>query len=164
MNQMAPRTGTVAAEITLARMFWSRVERSGSEPAEMVKNRAGWQVLKWSEVGQAVRELAIALLALGVRAEDRVAILSRNRAAWVHADFAIFSAGAITVPIYSTYTPEQVAYIVNDSEARILIVEDPVQLAKALEARGRMSGLSRLVVMHGYEGQDATVLSWEDLG
>ena len=163
VNQIASRTGTEAAETTLARMLWSRVERSGSEPSEMVKGGAGWQVLKWSEVGQAVRELALALLALGVRAVDRVAILSRNRAEWVHADFAILSAGGITVPIYPTYTPEQVAYIVNDSEARILIVEDPGQLAKALEVRGQMSGLSRLVVMHGYEGQDATVLSWDDL-
>lgn len=163
MIQAAPSIGVEAAEATLARMLWSRVERSGGRPAQMIKRGAGWQVLTWSEVGQAVRELAIAFLALGLRAEDRVAILSRSRAEWVQADFAILSAGGITVPIYPTYTPEQIAYIVNDSEARILLVEDPGQLAKALEVRGPMCGLSRIVVMQGYEGQDVTVLSWEDL-
>ncbi|HEX4995727.1 MAG TPA: AMP-binding protein, partial [Methylomirabilota bacterium] len=128
---------------TLARMFWRRVERSGDRPAQMVKRGGGWETLDWSRVGTQVREVALGLLALGLRAGDAVAILSRSRAEWVQADFAIFSAGGVTVPIYPSYTAEQVAYIVNDAEARVLIVEDDAQLAKVLEVRGRLAGLGR---------------------
>jgi long-chain acyl-CoA synthetase len=151
------------AEDTLARMFWSRVERSGDRPAQMVKRGGRRETLDWSQVGTQVRELALGLLALGLRAGESVAILSRSRAEWVQADFAILSVGGITVPIYPTYTAEQVAYIVNDAEARLLVVEDASQLAKVLEMRGRMAGLGRIVVIEGHEGQDPTRLGWEAL-
>jgi len=151
------------AEDTLARMFWRRVERSGDRPAQMVKRGGRWEALDWSRVGAQVRELALGLLAVGLRAGEAVALLSRSRAEWVQADFAIFSVGGVTVPIYPTYTAEQVAYIVNDSEARLLVVEDAAQLAKVLEVRGRMAGLGRVVVIEGYEGQDPTRLGWEAL-
>jgi long-chain acyl-CoA synthetase len=151
------------AEDTLARMFWSRVERSGDRPAQMVKRGGRWETLDWSQVGTQVRELALGLLALGLRPGEAVALLSRSRAEWVQVDFAILSVGGITVPIYPTYTAEQVAYIVNDAEARLLVVEDASQLAKVLEVRGRMAGLGRIVVIEGHEGQDPTRLGWEAL-
>jgi long-chain acyl-CoA synthetase len=151
------------AEGTLARMFWSRVERSGGEPAQMVKRGGRWETLDWSRVGAAVRELALGLLALGLRPGEAVAVLSRSRAEWVQADFAIFSAGGVTVPIYPSVTAEQVAYVVNDAEARLLLVEDAEQLAKVLQVRGRMAGLARIVVMEGDEDQDPTRLGWEAL-
>ena len=148
---------------TLARMLWRRVDRSGGRPAQMVKQGARWETLDWSQVGTQVRELALGLLALGLRVGEAVAILSRSRVEWVQADFAIFSVGGITVPIYPSYTAEQIAYIINDSEARLLVVEDASQLANVLEVRGRMAGLGRIVVIAGYEGQDPTRLSWEAL-
>ena len=123
---------------TLARMFWRRVERSGDHPAQMVKRGRRWETLDWSRVGTRVRELALGLLALGLRAGEAVAILSQSRAEWVQADFAVFSVGGITVPIYPSYTAEQVAYIVNDSEARLLIVEDRAQLGDGLHGIARV--------------------------
>jgi len=110
-----------------------------------------------------VRELALGLLALGRKKGEAVALLSQSRAEWMQADFAILSTGGVTVPIYPTYIPEQIAYIVNDSEARTLIVEDPAQLAKALEVRGKMEGLEQIVVIQGYEGRESAVLTWEEL-
>ena len=152
------------AAATLAQMFWSRVEQSADRPAQMAKRAGRWETLAWSEVGARVRELALGLLALGLRAGEAVAILSRSRAEWVQVDFAIFSVGGITVPIYPTSTAEQVAYIVNDSEARLLVVEDTIQLAKVLVGvRTRLAGLGRIVVIEGYDGQNATLLSWEAL-
>jgi long-chain acyl-CoA synthetase len=144
-------------------MFWSRVEQSGAAAAHLVKHGERWETLTWSEVGARVRDLALGLLALGLRAGEAVALLSRSRAEWVQLDFAIFSVGGITVPIYPSYTAEQVAHIVNDSDSRLLIVEDPAQLAKVLEARGRMRGLARIVVIEGYHGQDPTLLGWDGL-
>jgi long-chain acyl-CoA synthetase len=129
----------------------------------MGKRARRWETLAWSQVGTRVRELALGLLALGLRAGEAVAILSRSRAEWVQVDFAIFSVGGITVPIYPSYTAEQLAYIVNDSGARLLVVEDAAQLAKVLEVRGRTAGLARIVVIEGHDRQDPTLLGWEAL-
>ncbi len=151
------------AETTLAQMFWNRVEADGPCPAQLVKRAGDWQRLTWTDVGTSVRHAALGLLALGVRSGEPVALLSRSRAEWVHADFAIISTGGVTVPIYPTYTPEHVAYIVNDSGARTLIAEDASQLAKALEVRAKMPALERIVVIEGDDTHELPVLSWESM-
>lgn len=150
---------------TLARLFWDRVERSADGPAQSFKRGAAWTTLTWREVGSVVREVALGLIALGRQKGERVALLSASRPEWVQADFAIFSAGCVTVPIYPSYPPDLIAYVVNDSEAKTLIVEDPSQLAKALEARGKMPGLEQIVVIAGYEAPQPpkSVLTWETL-
>jgi long-chain acyl-CoA synthetase len=150
---------------TLARAFWSRVERSADRPAQQFKRGGGWQTLTWRDVGDVVRELALGLIALGRERGDAVALLATSRAEWVQADFAIFSAGCVTIPIYPSYPPDLIAYIVNDSGARTLLVEDPVQLAKALEVRAKMSGLEQIVVIQGYERPERpeAIYPWEAL-
>ena len=148
---------------TLARVFWNRVEKSADAPAHQFKTGGSWQILSWRRVGEIVREAALGLLVVGRQKGDAVALLSASRPEWVQADFAIFSAGCTTIPVYPSYTSEHLAYIVNDSGARTLIVEDPAQLAKALEARAEMDHLEQIVVIQGYEGQDPSVLTWEGL-
>ena len=151
------------AEDTLPRIFWSRIETGGDSAAQQFKRAGGWQTLSWHQMGGIVREVALGLLALGRAKGEAVGLLSTSRAEWVQADFAIFSAGCVTIPVYPSYTPEQLAYIINDSGARTLIVEDPAQLAKALEARGKMESLEQMVVLQGYEGRESSVLTWEEL-
>jgi long-chain acyl-CoA synthetase len=154
----------MAAE-TLARMFWSRVEESGTARAQQFKREGAWRTLTWHEVGEIVRELALGLIAVGREKGDAVALLSASRAEWVQADFAIFSAGGISVPIYPSYPPDLIAYVVNDSGAKTLIVEDPAQLAKALEARDSMKGLEQIIVIAGYEAPEPPqmVMTWDAL-
>ncbi len=153
------------AEDTLAKMFWSRVERSGDRPAQQFKRAGVWQTLTWREVGDSVRELALGLIALGRSKGESIALLSASRAEWVQADFAIFSAGCITVPVYPSYPPDLVAYVINDSGARTVFVEDAGQLAKVLEAREHMPQLEQIVVMSGYEAPQPpkSVMTWETL-
>ncbi|MEK7715187.1 MAG: AMP-binding protein, partial [candidate division NC10 bacterium] len=122
-----------------------------------------WRELAGSQVGDTGRELALGLLALGRRPGEAIALLSQSRAEWVQADFAILSTGGLTVPIYPSYTPGQIASIVNDSEARTLIVEDAAQLAKALEVRDRMPGLAEIVVIDSAEAHAPPVLTWAGL-
>src|SRR5437667_6598178 len=150
---------------TLARMFWDRVDRSGERPAQQFKQSADWKTVTWREVGDVVREVALGLLAFGRGKGDAVALLSASRAEWVQSDFAIFSAGCVTVPVYPTYPPDLIAYVVNDSGARTIIVEDPVQLAKVLEARDRMPALEQIVVITGYDAAQPPkmVMTWETL-
>src|SRR5438034_240781 len=150
---------------TLGTMFWSRVNKSAERPAQMFKREGAWTTLTWREVGEIVRELALGLAALGRQPGDAVALLSASRAEWVQADFAIFSAGCVTVPVYPTYPPDLIAYVVNDSGARTIIVEDAAQLAKVLETREKMPGLQQIVVMSGYEATQPPkmVMTWQML-
>jgi len=153
------------AENTLAKLFWSRVEKSADKPAHMFKQGGTWKTLTWREVGEIVREIALGLIALGRGKGDTVALLSTSRAEWVQADFAIFSAGCVTVPVYPSYPPDLIAYIVNDSGARTIFVEDAGQLAKVLEARDKMPGLEHIVVMAGYDAPQPpkAVMTWQTL-
>jgi len=153
------------AEKTLATMFWDRVEQSADRPAQQLKRGGTWETLTWRQVGEAARELATALIVLGRKRGDAVGILSASRAEWVQADFAIFSAGCVTIPIYPTYPADLIQYIVNDAEVKTLIVEDPTQLAKVLEVRGKMDRLEQVVVVQGYEGKEPApfIFTWEAL-
>jgi long-chain acyl-CoA synthetase len=81
---------------------------------------------------ETVEALTIALLNIGIDTFAKVCILSHTRKEWHFCDLAIMSARAITVPIYPTYTKEEVDYILNHSEAQVLIVENQQQLDKIL--------------------------------
>ncbi len=152
------------ANVTLASMFWNRVERDGGRPAQQSKEAGVWKTRSWREVGEIVRELATGLLALGRKKEDAVAILSASRAEWVQADFAVFSAGCRTIPIYPSYPPDLIQYIVNDAGVKTLFVEDAAQLAKVLEVQGKMDGLEQIVVIHGYQGEPSShIMTWDGL-
>ena len=74
------------SDTTLARIFWDRVEKSGSRPAQQFKQGGAWRTLTWREVGEAVREIAAGLVALGRRPGDAVGILSTSRAESVQAE------------------------------------------------------------------------------
>jgi long-chain acyl-CoA synthetase len=137
------------AEDTLARMFWERVERYGERPAQRVKRDGRWVDISWRALGDEVRELGLGLVALGRGSGSAVALCSQSRAEWVRADFAIFSAGATTIPIYPSYPAEEIAYIVNDSGARTLFVEDAGQLAKALDAANDIPAVDSIVLIQG---------------
>jgi long-chain acyl-CoA synthetase len=151
------------ADDTLARMFWARVERGGAAPAQRFKRGGTWQTLSWRELGQITREVALGLLALGRQRGEAVGVLASSRAEWVQADFAIFSTGCRTIPIYPSYPPDLIQYIVNDAGIKTLIIEDPAQLAKVVEVRGQMDGLDQVIVMEGYQGKEPWVMTWEAL-
>lgn len=151
------------ADDTLARMFWSRVERGGSAPAQKFKRGGTWQTLSWRELGEITREVALGLLAVGRQRGEAVGVLASSRPEWVQSDFAIFSTGCRTIPIYPSYPPDLIQYIVNDAGIKTLIVEDPAQLAKVAEVRGKMDGLEQVVVMEGYQGKEPSVMTWEAL-
>jgi long-chain acyl-CoA synthetase len=152
------------AHDTLASMFWNRVERDGDRAAQRYKANGTWHTRSWRQVGEVVRELATGLLVLGRRKEDAIGILSASRAEWVQADFAVFSAGCRTIPIYPTYPPDLIQYIVNDAGVKTLFVEDAAQLAKVLEVQGKMDGLEQIVVIQGYQGEPSPrIMTWDAL-
>jgi long-chain acyl-CoA synthetase len=92
-------------------------------PAAKFKTAGGWQVLDWAEVAQRVARVAEGLIKLGVQPGDRVAIFAPTRVEWVIADLGILSAGAICVPIYSSFTADELGYILRDSGAVACFVD-----------------------------------------
>jgi long-chain acyl-CoA synthetase len=106
----------------------------------------GWVPISSSELYRNVVGLARTLESWGIRKGDRVAILSENRPEWTTTDFAILSLGAITVPIYSTQTAEQTAFILNDCGARVIAVSTQTQLEKVLAVR-QQTPVERILVM-----------------
>ena len=103
-------------------------ERAWFEPNRIIMSRPvgeGWAQVTAREVETEVREVAKGLIAAGIQFGDRVGLMSRTRYEWTILDFAIWYAGAITVPIYETSSAEQIDWILNDSGAVGLIVETP---------------------------------------
>ncbi|MGQ0534854.1 MAG: AMP-dependent synthetase/ligase [Methanobacteriota archaeon] len=101
--------------------------------------------VSWGEVAKMVRAGARALVGMGIAKGDRVAIVSRTRYEWSIADLSILAAGGVSVPIYPTLLPSQVAYILNDSGSRVAFVEDPEQADKLKAAWKEIKGLDAVV-------------------
>jgi long-chain acyl-CoA synthetase len=124
-----------------------------------------WQPVTWGAYAEAVRLVAHGVMALGLEPGERVGLVGENRPEWLYSDLGIQSAGGWTTGIYTTSSPEQVAYILDHAECRFFIVEGEEQLDKALEIRGRLPALERIIVMDP-EGlrtfHDPKVLMWDE--
>ena len=117
----------------LTTRLWQYAERSPGQEALRYWVEGTWRPLVWRELAEQVRALAAGLIALGIEAGDRVALMSSTRAEWTISDLAILAAGAVTVPIYETSSPEQCGWILSDSGAKVAICEVP-ELAKRMES------------------------------
>ncbi|HEY5512016.1 MAG TPA: long-chain fatty acid--CoA ligase [Geomonas sp.] len=111
--------------------------------------------LSYGEFYQRALMAARGLKKMNVKPGDRVAILSENRAGWVIADMGILSAGAVTVPIYPTNTPEQIEYMLNHSGAKIVFVSGKFQYAKLLKVRESIPGVELVVSFERFLGDSA---------
>ena len=117
----------------------SLVERHRANSADPVLYRrqmspGNWQPVRASEFYRMVADLAKGMIAAGIHPGDRVGIMSRTRFEWTVIDFAIWYAGAISVPVYETNAPAQAAWALSHSEATAVFVEDEKLLARIAEA------------------------------
>ncbi|WP_426560846.1 AMP-dependent synthetase/ligase [Angustibacter sp. McL0619] len=103
---------------------------------------ARWQDVTAAEFSAQVDELARGLLAAGIAAGDRVALMSRTRYEWTLVDYAIWSVGAVTVPVYETSSAEQVAWILSDSGAVAAVVETAGHARTVGSVRGDLPALA----------------------
>jgi long-chain acyl-CoA synthetase len=115
---------------TLAQLLVHSVT-SYPKPDFMLFKKAGaYAPISAAEFGDGVRHLTLGLRALGFEAGQKLCILSENRPDWTMTDFATLSVGGLTVPIYTTLVPEQIRYIVDDSDAAVVVVSGPDQWKK----------------------------------
>ncbi|ROO83842.1 long-chain acyl-CoA synthetase [Actinocorallia herbida] len=115
-------------------------ERAAREPRKIAFKRPDgkghWQPVSIGEFRDQVVAVAKGLVALGVQPGDRIGLLSRNRYEWTVVDYAIWTAGAVTVPIYETSSVEQITWILSDSGAFGVFAESAVHKASIKEAGG----------------------------
>ena len=138
--------------MTLISMFEQSVQQFGDEPALAHKPKGGtYQDITYTEFGNSVDAFSKGLQALGVEKEDRIAILSENRPEWAISDFGILKAGGINVPMFSTLTPAQVGYILNDSGAKIICVSTKNQLDNVIEIRDGVETLEQIILYDSSE-------------
>jgi long-chain acyl-CoA synthetase len=145
---------------TLADLLPRSAEFYGAAPAIRFKQDGAWVDRSFEEVLATVRSLALGLMELGVEKGDKVSILANTRPEWTYADFAALSVGAVVVPIYQTNSPEECQYVLENSDAKVVVVEDDEQMEKIRAVRDRLPLLEQVVRMTG-ASDDA--ISLEDL-
>ncbi|GEK00811.1 AMP-dependent synthetase/ligase [Streptomyces sp. NPDC003388] len=106
-----------------------------------------WKSLSWGEAAERVYAIAAGLIELGLEPEQRVALAASTRVEWILADLGIMCAGGATTTIYPQTNADESAFILSDSDSRILIAEDAAQLAKAVEKRAELPALTKVVVI-----------------
>ncbi|MFJ3039502.1 AMP-dependent synthetase/ligase [Streptomyces tendae] len=124
-----------------------------------------WKSLTWAQAAERVYAIAAGLIELGVQPEQRVALASSTRLEWILADLGIMCAGAATTTVYPQTNADESAYILSDSESRVLIAEDAAQLAKAREKKAELPDLTHVVVVDatGADTAEEWVLTLDDL-
>ncbi len=143
---------------TVVDLFRARVEKSGERPALRHRVGSDWQTISWSEYGEQVTALALALDHRGIGRHDTAAIISGCRPEYFICDLASNWVGAASASIYVTSTPAQIAYVLDNAESRIIFCEDDEQVAKTDLIRGDFPDLLTV----GFTG-DAADLSFAEL-
>ena len=118
--------------------------------------------MTWQQTGDEVRGLAAGLLSLGLESEQRVGIASATRYEWILADLAIMCAGGATTTVYPSTNAEDTAYILGDSECRVVFAEDDEQIAKLKERKSELPHLAKVVTFDGTADGD-WVIDLDDL-
>ncbi|NIH79443.1 AMP-dependent synthetase/ligase [Amycolatopsis viridis] len=137
----APAVQPVADDENLADIVWANAERFPDVISFRRQVDGSWLDITAREFAAQVIGVAKGLVEAGIERGDRVGLMSKTRYEWTLIDFAIWAAGAVTVPIYDTSSPEQVAWILSDSGAKGVFVETGEHLAAVDEVRDRLPEL-----------------------
>jgi long-chain acyl-CoA synthetase len=132
---------------TIAGLIPRSVAEFGDQTAIRYKRDGGWHDVSYAALGEIVQEIGLGLIDIGIEPGERVCILGNTRPEWTYADMAATSAGAVVVPIYQTNSPEECLWVISDSGAVAIVVEDESQLAKIVEIKDRVPNLRTVLIM-----------------
>ncbi|MBC3191291.1 long-chain fatty acid--CoA ligase [Pseudonocardia sp. C8] len=139
-----PANVSVGAEESLSDAVFSHAAEHPADVLYRRKGSGGWSDVTAREFAGQVTRVAAGLIAAGVQTGDRIALLSRTRYEWTLFDYAILAAGAVTVPIYETSSPDQIAWIVSDSGAAGIVVETADHAASVDKVRADLPQLRNI--------------------
>ena len=154
-------------EDTLCEMFFNRAKRQPNHAFIWTKQEYDWVSHSWGDVANQVEIIASALAQRGITAGARVAILSENRLEWIIADLAIMSIGAISVPLFTTYTQTDITYLLSHSGARAIICSNSELTALAETAAQDSRDCYLMVVIEQskllYHSLNLAIVGWSEL-
>jgi long-chain acyl-CoA synthetase len=131
---------------TLPALLRRNAARYGSSRTALREKEYGiWQPVSWEQYYEHVKYFALGLRSLGFRKEDKLAVIGDNRPEWLYAELAAQSLGGLPLGIYQDSMLTEVAYIIDHSEARVVVAEDQEQVDKILEVQDRLPRLERIV-------------------
>ena len=124
-----------------------------------------WLSVTWAEVKEVVYAIGAGLVELGVGPEERVALASSTRYEWALADLGVMVSGGVTTTIYPTTIDDDVAFILADSQSKVVFAEDAEQVAKLRRIAGSVPGITRVVTFEAdaATGEDDWVISLDAL-
>ena len=131
---------------TIVSLWADRCAKYGDRVCHREKELGIWQAYSWADYYAAAKRIGLALMDLGVARGEPVLILSEDRREWLYCDLGAAAIGAIPGGVYTTDSAKQLAYLANDSGARVLFVENDEQLDKWIEARGDMATIEHVIV------------------
>src|SRR4051794_15662110 len=162
MQAGTPSVATSTGSKTIADLIGRAAEQYGARVAARHKVDGAWHDVTYAEVGEAVREIGLGLIDLGIEPADRVCILATTRVEWTYCDFAISGAGAVVVPIYPTNSPEECEWVAGNSEAVAIVCENAEQVGKIVAVRDRLPALRTLIVIDP-AGDTADAIALDDI-
>src|SRR5215218_674062 len=148
---------------TIADLLPLAVERHADAPAQRHKVGEEWRDVSFAQLGEAVREVALGLVDLGIQPGEKISILAHTRPEWTQACFGILTAGATLVTIYQTNSPEECQYVLHHSDSRAVFVEDAEQLAKVREIEDQCPELRHVIVVDPPDGDIGDAITLDQL-
>ncbi len=130
---------------TLADLIVNTVKAYPKPDFMLFKKEGAFTPISTGEFGDGVKHLALGLNALGFEARQKLCLLSENRPAWTMTDLATLCAGGLTVPIYTTLVPEQIRYIIDDSDATVVVVSNADHWKKIEPLRGGLGKVKHYI-------------------
>jgi long-chain acyl-CoA synthetase len=152
--EAAPQTAADLADFSGA--------RHGGRRAVLVKRDGSWRERSYAEVAGEIKRLGAGFVQCGIQGGDRVCILADTRPEWSVASYALWSAGAVVVPIYPSNSPGECEWVAGNSGAVAVLVENLAQLAKIEAVREALPALRTIFIMDGQGAPDG-VLALEDV-
>lgn len=140
---------------TVPQLLFERVAESPDREAFRFPVGDDWHSVTWREFGDRAKRLAAGLIALGVEPEQRVGLASSTRYEWILADLAVMAAGAATTTVYPTTVADDVAYILSDSDSRVVFAEDQDQVKKLRSERANLPALNKVVAFDPVADEEA---------
>ncbi|MGA2012041.1 MAG: long-chain fatty acid--CoA ligase [Solirubrobacteraceae bacterium] len=137
----------IATAATVAALPSSAAQRFGDRLAARYRVDGEWRRLTYAEEVEAIEEVALGLLALGIAAGDRVAILSDTRLEWTLASYGITAAGGVVVPVYPTSSARECEWVLGNSGTRALVCENAGQIAKIDGIRATLPDLTTVIAI-----------------
>lgn len=125
-----------------------RAEKYGDKVALKYRDyeTSQWIPITWNQFSQTVRQVANALVELGVQEEENIGIFSQNKPECLYIDFGAFANRAVTIPLYATSSPAQAQYIINDAQIRYIFVGEQFQYDAAFSVFGFCQSLQQLII------------------